>query len=444
MLSKLTIKQLSILLVILVVLSEVFSYVLLKGSRFIMTMDNRTNETTVKVAQTKDYQKVIRPTTFLWYQYQSTSGTTNIDDVTNVSKKLEGLVISDVQDVTDKVNINDIYNESEVFEYQFPGAISHYILADIYHMTFRNVSDEINFDTILVVNNNTTQSMYFYHKITNQLYQVVSDTIPDLDQQLRKTASGLNLSSYTALYLENRMFALPSNVDVIKPLKIATQDFNLNHLKSQVFFKAHTINQQQNSDIVEYNNGAALIRLDNKNNTMSYINPSINKLSDATPDDLISNSLNFLVQHQGHTANYLYSGVIVDKSLIEYRYFYNNIPVFGSEGNISKITMVVGENQDMYSYNRSNFILDVLYDESNSKYHLLTPDEVINYIQAQGIDGTQVYKIALGYELQHVDTNKAVYDLIPTWYYYYQNQWVKVEDTTLSLIDDNNEIINQE
>lgn len=173
-----------------------------------------------------------------------------------------------------------------------------------------------------------------------------------------------------------------------------------------------------------YTDGMALMTVDTQNRILNYVYPAAESISPIPASKLIRDSVNFLNEHGGFTADYRFSAMNASRHAVEYQMFLQGYPVY-SQMTATRITTTWGDNR-IFRYRRPYYSLDVDITSVKTVRELPSGEEVVAHIQNNPeLDYNAVDELVVGYYLMQ-NQNLRFYTLEPSWFALSNGIWTRI------------------
>jgi regulatory protein YycH of two-component signal transduction system YycFG len=205
-------------------------------------------------------------------------------------------------------------------------------------------------------------------------------------------------------------------------VKLPTEKF-----RDALFNDPNLVSKNYSSFGEEYTDSTTLMSVNYETNTVSYVKTEdVESDSTSKSDNLLEKSIDFINSHGGWTDNYRYVGMDESEQFILFRlYDLSGYPIFSDNG-VSEIFQIWNAGE-INKYYRSNFMLGRRIQAT--EITLPSAVSVIDELKKTGvIELSFLQDITIGY-LMTKDTEEPLIHLEPSWYYKYNDQWLRVESS---------------
>ncbi|MER2108779.1 MAG: two-component system activity regulator YycH [Solibacillus sp.] len=173
-----------------------------------------------------------------------------------------------------------------------------------------------------------------------------------------------------------------------------------------------------------YTDGMSLMTVDTQNRILNYVYPAAESITPIPASKLIRDSVNFLNEHGGFTADYRFSAMNASRHAVEYQMYLQGYPVY-SHMTTTRITTTWGDNR-IFRYRRPYYSLDVDITSVKTVRELPSGEEVVAHIQDNPeLDYDAVSELVVGYYLMQ-NQNLRFYTLEPSWFALINGSWTRI------------------
>lgn len=202
-------------------------------------------------------------------------------------------------------------------------------------------------------------------------------------------------------------------------------DISLNLFKNILFTDPSIVQRSAESAQSErYTDVMALMTVDTQNRILNYVYPAAESITPMQPSQLLRNSVNFINEHGGFTADYRFAAINAGRHVIEYQMYLQGYPVY-SHMTATRITTTWGDNR-IFRYRRPYYSLDVDITSVKTVRELPSGEEIVAALQKMpDIDYNGVQELVVGYYLMQ-NQNLRFYTLEPSWFALSDGSWTRV------------------
>ncbi len=233
-----------------------------------------------------------------------------------------------------------------------------------------------------------------------------------------------NLEEYISFGVSDTPIYLPKNrVKMTKKTLVAT------NIKPDEFINALFSNPAlvtRNIKEAYFTDGQRGMRIFQEGRRLEFINPIQSSYAIIDPIELLEKSVNNINEHKGWTNDYLFENINKSSNNIQYRLYYEGIPVFDHYS--LSIIEQGWRQQELHQYNRPLVKIGNLLN--SQEVELSSGQEISNLLQDESrMKIENIHDIQVGYTMNYLDDAHSL-TLEPNWYILYQGDWVKfnVED----------------
>lgn len=203
-------------------------------------------------------------------------------------------------------------------------------------------------------------------------------------------------------------------------------DISLNLFKNILFTDPSIVQRSVESAQSErYTDVMALMTVDTQNRILNYVYPAAESITPMQPSQLLRNSVNFINEHGGFTADYRFAAINAGRHVIEYQMYLQGYPVY-SHMTATRITTTWGDNR-IFRYRRPYYSLDVDITSVKTVRELPSGEEIVAAIQEMpDVDYNHVQELVVGYYLMQ-NQNLRFYTLEPGWFALSEGSWTRVD-----------------
>lgn len=423
----------SIALLILVTFSILLTWMLwtYQPNYDVMEETGKTVEE-VSLGEKKELGNIVRPERLFFHQGEKHYGTFDSFELEQTMKELSLWGFSEFEDISDQVeNIPSFIYDNHSLEIIFPDIVPLKVYRTALQLPNKDIPNS-NFDRIVVDLDPETREGGVVYFISSKEHEV-----------LRAHVSASYINDYKTRYLvnlgENEKFALYEPVSKEsyvmlrkEAVKMALYNYLFVKLPTEKFRDAlfndpNLVSKNYSSFGEEYTDSTTLMSVNYETNTVSYVKTEdVESDSTSKSDNLLEKSIDFINSHGGWTDNYRYVGMDESEQFILFRlYDLSGYPIFSDNG-VSEIFQIWNAGE-INKYYRSNFMLGRRIQAT--EITLPSAVSVIDELKKTGvIELSFLQDITIGY-LMTKDTEEPLIHLEPSWYYKYNDQWLRVESS---------------
>lgn len=289
---------------------------------------------------------------------------------------------------------------------------------------------DIYFDRIVILteNKNDNNSIYF---ISLDEKTVVAAAIEneDLKQFAAIFADTANYVKYKEIAITGeRSIIVPANEQKVTGYRYLTKYVTESTFVNALFSSPDIVKQE--GDI--YTDGLSIMKVNSKSSIIEYKNLAVGAKEEKNPDThILQRSIDYINIHSGWDQRYRYAAMDEEDKEIIYRLYINGLPVFNDLG-ISEFDVEWGT-ENVRVYERPYVYLG---DKALTKSETILPeaDDALALFKegmSKQYNPDKLEDMTIGYEMTIDDsTGTDIGVLKPTWYFNYDQSWIKITDKT--------------
>jgi|GEM_PF-2857773 len=383
--------------------------------------------------------EVVQPIKVLYHDGGEYYGTYSEEDsVEKLTKMMGAIKEMNLFNLKDR---SDMYEDKEAIKelIERDGAIE-LIFNDLVPLSFykkylkiedSNVPDGVNFDRIVVFTKNSggdNHSVYFISKDEETVVTAALEN-DDLVQFGASFANTDDYEKYEEIALtDERSVIVPANAQKVSGYRYLTKRVNESNLIDALFSSPDIVKQE--GDI--YTDGSSLMKVNSKTWLIEYKNLAAGaKEEKDTNTHILQRSIDYINSHSGWDQRYRYAAMDEERRDIVYRLYIFGLPVFSDTG-ISEFDVEWGT-ENVRVYERPYIFLD---EKALTKSESILPEAedalaIFKESMSKQYNPDKLTDVTIGYEMTVDDKTKTpIVTLEPTWYFYYDKDWVKITDKT--------------
>jgi regulatory protein YycH of two-component signal transduction system YycFG len=424
----------SIVLLILVTFSILLTWMLwtYQPNYDVMEETGKTVEQ-VSLGEKKTLGNIVRPERLFFHQAENHYGTYDSFEIEQTMKEISLWGFSEFEDISDQVeNIPTFIYDNHTLEIIFPDIVP----LKVYHTALQLPNNDIpnsNFDRIVVDLDPETRESGVVYFISSKEQEVLRAHVSTSYINDYKTRYLVNMSG-NEKYALYEPFSRESYVMLRKDaVKMALYNHLLVKLPTEKFRNAlfndpNLVSKNYSSFGEEYTDSTTLMSVNYETNTVSYVKTEdVESDNTSKSNNLLEKSIDFINSHGGWTDNYRYVGMDESEQFILYRlYDLSGYPIFSDKG-VSEIFQIWNDGE-ITKYDRSNFMLGRRIQAT--EITLPSAISVIDELnKTSGFELSFLQDITIGYSLTKDAEEPLLLHLEPSWYYKYNDQWLRVESS---------------
>ncbi|PKR77408.1 hypothetical protein CEY16_11805 [Halalkalibacillus sediminis] len=255
--------------------------------------------------------------------------------------------------------------------------------------------------------------------------QIESRSAFDRIDEVINQNSNIPLSQVT---LENgKKLYLTTEEKNVDSYLLLTREIDIDPMINLLFSNPDLVSRQgtinRDGGTVYYNDGTRRIETTTvfrDDRVMEYVNPLSSQSNTLSRSELIRQSLQNTNDYKGWTDDYQVDEITESMNRIRYRMYYNELPVFETQGNATMIEEE-WENNELHILKRPLFKTERQIEPSSVTVE--PAEEVYEFLRQieDKISMGPVQNIRLGYQLN--TNNENVLELEPEWHINYNGRW---------------------
>ncbi|MGI2328425.1 YycH family regulatory protein [Planococcus sp. YIM B11945] len=386
----------------------------------------------VSIGEKKTIKQVVRPIKMLYQEDETVKGTTKKDEIDLFTNSMEQWEIREVTRIAENASpktLSSYMHEKNRFVLYYPGNIPFPVFDALVDITDSAIP-EASFDRIAIewaTPENAQSTIYFINTISGMVYQgriAVNETNRFQQDILEKA------DEYPVYVTDEKIGKLPIYVPEEKTTQVI-YPYLLEEITPESFRSAlfeSTSNIESSGDLANKkytDDTGAIMRLDEAQKSMSFVQPAAETSDPSIPSELIFNTVDFINDHGGWTNDYRYFGLAPLNQQVSYRLFLDNLPVFSSTASAElevRWGMRDGQEQ-VFRYVRPYYVLESTAQTETTELEPGTEAlAAISELEKEQL--ANVTEIIPGYEL--VQTDGKLITFLPAWYYQIDGTWKKL------------------
>jgi len=388
--------------------------------------------TNTPISNTKKTQDLIMPSKIVLHQNQTHLGTVQDTEIDRIMKEIQKWHFFDIgtQKTLTETELRYFIQEKNHMEIDFPSRVPFDIYRGILQINKKQTSN-MYFDKIVVDFAKGAQkekNIYFIDTATHKIASS-SISINEIQSFVNRLKQKQNqYQSYELVELGNNHYTyLPSSSTNMKRYEFyIIKDLDeLESFKKLLFNDPASVQKNETKDKIEYVSITSLMKVDLKNNVLSFVNTSENLSYKSDPKAILKQSIEFVNEHGGWTGDYRYFSLNNNSHEVVFRLFMDGYPVFNSN-EMAEIQQFWGE-KDIQEYRRP-----FIYSEQQFDYSVKSmpagKDELEDLLSTPHVQKNSIQDLELGYQLKMDPDNPRMVSFEPTWYCLYDGTWSPVSE----------------
>ncbi|WP_042478427.1 YycH family regulatory protein [Bacillus ndiopicus] len=422
----------SVILFLLVILSLVLTFLAWSYKPKYQTIEDIQIEH-IALGEPKALNRVVKPYRLLFKDEENFTGTTSTTVIDTLMDEFSSMEANDLTLINhnladDKLNemlrAQDrmiLFFQADIPMPTFASILPFHDKDNIPETTFNRVvidwsrlaaTDQLQF--LFISSNNRTMYRSFV-KVNNKtsFQRNIIDRAVQFDSYME-----IERTDATSLYVL-------TNPTEINPYAYLVESISIELLKKILFIDPNIVQRNiESAQSEKYTDDMSLMRLDIQNQSIHYVYPPAESISPIAASILMKDSIDFLNEHGGITADYRFAAMNYQKHVTEYQMFFNGLPVY-SDTTLTRISTTWGDNR-IFRYRRPYYMLDTPIPADKAAKELASGPRTIDYIQTTlKEDINEVEDLVIGYYLVH-DAEADLFTLEPSWFMLTENGWERL------------------
>lgn len=392
----------------------------------------------VSIAKKRELIEVIKPYKMLFHFEDGYQGTTDIEEIDSLIKRMKDWKITDL--TLEKQN----FDEEQFYHFmQKKKHLTLFFMGDVPLPAYDSILNveqsnipEVAFDRIVIEwsEDRSAITLYFLSQENYWKYKATVQT-PD-PQQFYRTF--LELGRTYDPYVEvtenpEHFLVVPEQTVEIVRNTYYQEETSPTKFRDALFNDPNAVRRTQvGGNLEEYQDDHALMTVDTEKKVLHFVQPVVESKEMAIPSDLILSTIDFVNEHGGWTDDYRYAGMNPLKRKTSFQLYAHGYPVW-SDGTTTSTTIeqIWGEER-VFKYSRPYYTLDLTLPSETSVAPLPSGKEVTDRLKAANfVDFSRVEEILPAYYLRPDEQNNRVFILEPAWYYSINGNWTRLTPEAL-------------
>lgn len=384
----------------------------------------------VTLGEQKALNKVVKPYRLLFKGEENFTGTTSSAVIDTLMSELSQMEANDL------TLINHNLAEEKLNEMlRAPNRMTLFFQADIPMPTFASILPfhdkedipEMTFDRVIIDWSSlaiTDQLQFLFINTDNRTLHRSFVRVPDKINFKRNIIDrAVILDSYMEIERPGAtsLYVLMNPTEIV-PYTYLVESISSERLKKILFTDPNIVQRNIESAYSEkYTDAMSLMTLDTLTQSVHYVYPAAESISPIAASVLLKDSLDFLNEHGGITADYRFAAMNYQKHIIDYQMFFKDLPVY-SDTTTTRISTTWGDNR-IFRYRRPYYVLDMIIPDDKAAKELASGPRTIEHIQTNlKKDLKEIEDLVIGYYLVH-DAGAQLFTLEPSWFMLTTNGW---------------------
>ncbi|WP_277584066.1 YycH family regulatory protein [Psychrobacillus antarcticus] len=424
----------SIVLLLLILLSFTLTFSIWTYSPVLQK--NEAAIVDISIAEKKNFEDVIKPYRMIISQDDAIKGTSASQPIEYVLKNMENWEIQTVELASNKVNtdqINDFVKVPNRASFFFAAEVPVELLGNILNFADDNFPNAYFNRLIIDWNEDISDSMTLYFISTSQqkIYKATAEKADKLVFTNRIVEYGETMQVYNEIVRDNKLSLYVSSI----PENIGSYTYRIKEIESDKFkdalFNNPSLVRSNPVSMSEqqFTDDSALMNVNFTYKSLHYVHPASENENPGNPVDLITNSLNFVNEHNGWTDDYRYSRMNTATRQINYQLYFAGLPVF-SRDTLTEISQYWGLER-VYRYYRPLYTIHVADRLKTQEVQLASGQSIYDFLSTStDTNMNSIDDVLMGYYLSR-DDDQFLFNLEPCWYYLESGSWVRVSPELL-------------
>ena len=384
----------------------------------------------ITIGEEKQLKDILKPYRLLFRQDNIFKGTTSASAIDSLYQELvtwEAEEFSLINNNLSEEKLNEILRVNNRVSLFFNGPVPLPLFAGM--LPFDEEMPEVSFDRLILDWSNLQTlnqlQLLFVNTADRTLYRSYV-TLPKRTKFTEVIAGTSYYDDYIevdrpndlAIYIvENSMESIQYTyyIDDISP-----------YLFKNILFTDPSIVQRnvESAQSERYTDGMALMTVDTQNRILNYVYPAAESIAPIPASKLLRDSVHFLNEHGGFTADYLFSSMNLGRHGVDYQMYLQGSPVYSSM-TATRITTTWGDNR-IFRYRRPYYSLDVDITSVKTVRELPAGEEIIEAIKNDPeLNYSTIDEVIVGYYLMQ-NQNLRFYTLEPSWFAISNGAWKRI------------------
>lgn len=264
---------------------------------------------------------------------------------------------------------------------------------------------------------NTVSQRMFQSNVLNSDINEFINRVEDMDRRL---------PIYNEIVREERQSLFVSSVQLpLEEYTFGMEEISPEKFKNALFSNPNLVRSNPvGTSSQQYTDDSALMNIDYGPRRISYVHPASETELPGDSATLISNSMEFVNEHEGWTDDYRLSRINANTQQIHYQLHLKGLPVF-SDTMATDLIQYWGVT-DVYRYIRPYYTLNESSPFRTARKQLPSGQYIYDYLAGLGdVDMNLVSDIKPGYYVRR-DPTQPILILEPYWYYQLSGTWVRI------------------
>ncbi|OLN22308.1 hypothetical protein BTO30_10205 [Domibacillus antri] len=427
----------SVALALLVLISLAFTWGIWNYQPSYETITDGSNEivTEVEIGQQQKVSELLKPSKIVAHLQNDHYGTVAEEELTWVMEQMAEWTFYEPENISGTLNeqqFKELLTGNSRVELFFTSSIPFNTIKNMLMFNESAVPNAV-FNRIVIAGTegqSDSASVYFVSVEERLVFKsrVESPSLPAFKTRFLKKSD--RLERYIAHQIPNgSLLFIREQPPVLSVQKYLPEQIDADTFKKALFNDPSYVRRGSRTGSDEYTDGSSLMRVNHSTGVIRYVNPAQEaEIGQAMAlDQLIDKSISFVNDHNGWVDEYRLFRAEPGSSLISYRLFSGDFPVFNAQG-MSELNQIWGRDR-IYQYERpsSTIQLDNPLPETGAPVELDSGEEALGKVLNQDIDPTLLTDMRIGYDMTVERESPKILALEPSWYYEYNGAWLRLE-----------------
>lgn len=380
----------------------------------------------ISIAEKRTIEDVIKPYKVLFNFEEGLRGSNSTNEIDQIIDVMKGMTITNVSLADINYNqdkLDALMRKQNGFTFYFHGEVPFRVYDDV--LDIEETVPEATFDRLVVEWNqgNAALDVHFISRTNKVRY---SAKVKGYDSQSFNRSVVLKAFSYDE-YKEigpesPKFIAVPTKpVETIRSTYYY-EEISPSSFRDALFNDPNAVNRNQaGQNIEEFTDDHALMTINTSLKTLNYVHPVAEGDEIAIPSTLLTNSLEFVNEHDGWTDDFRYMHMNPLSRYVKFQLHFQGLPVIGDMAS-TEITQIWGDSK-IFRYMRPYYMIDSTFHSEQENIQLSSGIEVVEMLMtSETIDFSAVDEITPGYYLKR-DKEENLFTMEPTWFYLMKGYW---------------------
>lgn len=427
------IKSAALALLVLISLAFTWGIWNYKPSYETITDSSDTIVKEVEIGQQRKISTLLKPSKILAHLQNEHYGTVAEEELTWLTEEMASWTFYEPENVSDLLNeqeFNELLTGDSHVELFFSGSIPFNTIKNILAFDHSDVPSAV-FDrmVIQVEEQSNSASVYFVSVQERLVFKSRIESASLAEFNMRYLVQSDRLEPYIAHQIPNGpLLFVRKEAPLLYMPQYLPEQIEAETFKKALFTDPSYVKRGSSSRSDEYTDGSSLMSVNRSTGVITYLNLALeNEIGQKMAlSTLIDKSISFVNDHNGWVDEYRLFSTTPGSSIISYRLFLGDYPVFNEQG-MAELSQTWGRER-VYQYKRPSFIiqLDSPLQETEAPIELESGEEAISKVLSQEIDASLLTDMQIGYEMIVERESPKILAFEPSWYYKYNGTWQRL------------------